>query len=407
MQIINNKINKQLTHKSIMKKIFALTAIAALVLSACAKIEKVNTPSEDDAIVFSAYAGRNDNVTTKAAPIGTVADLATAGGFGVFAYYTQSTAYASANVEANFMWNQNVTSSDNGVNWTYSPIKYWPNNDSNTTNGSATWTDYVSFFAYAPFTAVASANKATGTTGNSVGITKVTGNATTKNTENPTITYVVATNPANSVDFLYNDTDNKDLQKPSVSSKISFNFKHALTRLGFTVEGVFDETSAGDNEVESGTKIFVTSLSVTKTPGVSTGGTFDLATKTWTPSGSYAPLAVSAANIPNALKTGGTGVTTTPVSLLNTNEYFMLLPDSAAATYSINIVYDVVTTDEWLKEGTSTVTNNITKTASIKLEQGKAYTIALQLGMTSVKMTASVTDWVDGAADPIWLPINQ
>ena len=85
----------------------------------------------------------------------------------------------------------------------------------------------------------------------------------------------------------------------------------------------------------------------------------------------------------------------------------MLLPDETAANYDINIVYDVVTTDTWLKEGTSTVTNNITKKASIKLEQGKAYTIALQLGMTTVKIAASVTDWTDGAADPIWLPINN
>ncbi len=389
-----------------MKKFFTLAAVAALVLSACAKVETVKVGSEDVPVVFGAYSGRNANITTKAAPIANVANLASAGGFGVFAYYTGNTAYASADVEANFMWNQNVTSTDSGASWTYSPVKYWPNNDSNTTNGSATWTDKVSFFAYAPFTAVTSANKTTGSTGATVGITKVTGNATTITTENPTITYVVATNPAQSIDFLYSDSATIDLQKQSVTGKVTFDFKHALTRLGFTVEGVFDETSAGSNDVDSNTKIFIKSLSVTKAGGVSTGGTFDLKTKAWTPSGSFAPLAISAANVPDALKTGA-GVTTTAVNLLNDGEYFMLLPDAAAANYEINIVYDVVTTDAWLKEGNSTITNNITKKASIKLEQGKAYTIALQLGMTTVKLAASVTDWTDGAADPIWLPINQ
>ena len=67
----------------------------------------------------------------------------------------------------------------------------------------------------------------------------------------------------------------------------------------------------------------------------------------------------------------------------------------------------MVTTDEWLKEGSSTITNNITKKASLKLEAGKAYTIALQLGMTTVKLAASVTPWDDQTATPIWLPINN
>lgn len=383
-----------------------LAAVAALVLSACAKIETEKVVTEDVPVVFGAYSGRNANIT-KAAPIGTVADLATAGGFGVFAYYTGNTAFASASVEANFMWNQNVTSTDSGVNWTYTPVKYWPNNDSNPTNGEATWTDKVSFFAYAPFAAVDDTNKDTGETGKTVGITKVTGNETTCNTQKPTITYVVATNPAQSVDFMYNDTDHIDMTKQGVTAKVDFNFKHALTRLGFTVEGVFDETAPGDKDVDAQTKIFIKSLSVTKTGGVATGGTFDLMTKTWTPAGTTAPLAVSAANVPDALKSGA-GVTTTKVNLLNDGEYFMLLPDSAAADYNINIVYDVVTTDTWLKDQKSTVTNNITKKASIKLEQGKAYTIALQLGMTTVKIAASVTDWENGAAvDPIWLPINN
>lgn len=385
-----------------MKKYLFFAALAAVALGACTKVETIKETVETP-VLFGAYSG---NSATKAAPITNTTDLKDQGGFGVFAYYTADKAYTAAGTtNPNFMFNQNVTST-NGTDWTYSPIKYWPNNDSNPENGSATWVDHVSFFAYAPYEAVPSENLATGNTGKTVGITKVTGNATTISTENPTITYVVATNPAESVDLLYNNENTIDLQKQAVGAKVNFSFKHALTRLGFTVEGVFDETTPGSKDVDDNTKIYITSLSVTKTGGVPTGGKFDLYSKQWTPNDTYAPLGVSTANIPDALKTG-TGVTTTPVSLLNDDEYFMLLPDTADAEYSVTIVYDVITTDAALSGGNSTITNNITKKASIKLEAGKAYTLALQLGMTTVKLNASVTDWDDQTATPIWLPINN
>lgn len=389
-----------------MKKYLILAAFAAVALGACTKVETTKE-TVDEPILFSAYSGRT---ATKAKPIGDAVELATQGGFGVFAYYTGNSAYTAATTTIpNFMFNQNVEGTISGTSvsaWTYSPIKYWPNNDSNQVNGEYAWVDKVSFFAYAPYTAVS--NKTTGATANTVGITKVTGNETPISTENPTVTYVVATNPAQSVDLLYNDANTIDLTKQGVSGKVTFNFKHALTRLGFTVEGVFDETAPGSNDVDTNTKIYITSLSVTKAGGVPTGGTFDLYTKQWTANTTYAPLGVSTSNIPADLKAGGsTGVTTTPVNLLNNDEYFMLLPDSAAAEYSITIEYDVITTDAALSGGKSTITNNITKKASIKLEAGKAYTIALQLGMTTVKLSATVVDWDDQTATPIWLPVNN
>lgn len=391
-----------------MKKYLIFAAFAAVALGACTKVEtEVAVNDELVPVTFSAYSGRSAGIT-KAAPITNTTDLKDQGGFGVFAYYTANETYATAtSTSPNFMFNQNVTSTD-GSTWSYTPVKYWPNNDSNLTNNSATWVDHISFFAYAPYVAVSESNRASGTTGNSVGITKVTGNATAISTENPTITYVVATNPAQSIDLLYNDANTIDLQKQAVGEKVAFNFKHALTRLGFTVEGVFDETSPGDKDVDTNTKIYITSLSVTKTGGVPTGGTFDLKTKAWTANSAVAPLAVSTANIPAELKAGGsTGVTTNKVNLLNDGEYFMLLPDTATAEYSITIVYDVITTDEALSGGKSTITNNITKKASVQLLAGKAYTLALQLGMTTVKLSASVTDWDDTTATPIWLPINE
>ena len=112
-----------------MKKTVIFVAIAALVLGACAKNEVTSPEALNDAINFGAYSGRT---ITKA---GTTTDmnlknLATEG-FGVFATYSGVDAFSEASND--FMFNQKVSSADEGATWTYSPIKYWPN----PTNGQA------------------------------------------------------------------------------------------------------------------------------------------------------------------------------------------------------------------------------------------------------------------------------
>lgn len=388
-----------------MKKYFILTAAAILALGACTKIEDYKLADVDAPVLFSAYSGR---AATKAKPIGTVAELAAQGGFGVFAYYTANNNFSDT-ATPNFMWNQAVTSSDNGSNWTYTPIKYWPNNDSNTTNGSATWVDHVSFFAYAPV--VTATNKSTGATANTVGITGVTGNGVAGD---PKVTYVVAQDPSQSVDFLYNDTDHLNMTKQGVGEKVNFNFVHALTRLGVIVQGVFDKTSApSDDDVDTNTKIYIESLSITTTANIPATGVFNLRTKQWESKTGNATLAIGS-YIPDELKSPNAGVTKEETSLIkkdanNNDQYFMFIPDAAAQEYNFNIVYKVITTDGNLSTGSSEITNNITKKASIRFEAGKAYTIKLELGMTTVKMSASVQNWndADPQPDPIWLPINQ
>lgn len=388
-----------------MKKYLILAASAVLVLAACAKVEKFQNTNEENAILFGAYSGKA--AITRANPIPDVKELAAQGGFGVFAYYTGNAAY-SASATPNFMYNQAVTSSDEGANWVYSPIKYWPNNDSNTTNGSATWTDKLSFFAYAPYVA---ATVSTGATANTVGITEFKANTAAGD---PTVKYVVATDPAESVDFLYNDAALKDLTKQAVTGKVTFNFKHALTRLAVTVQGVFDSTTApSSDDVDANTKIYVESLDITTTSNIPAYGVFNLNTKAWDTTGAPAATLEIGNNIPAALQSPNAGVTKTEVSLIkpdaNDNpQYFMFIPNDSAQEYNFNIVYKVITTDANLAGGKSEITNDITKKASIKFEAGKSYTIKLELGMTTVKLAATVEDWTDAAdQDPIWLPINQ
>ena len=58
-------------------------------------------------------------------------------GFGVVAYDTEG-GYDGATSEPNFMANQPIM--HNGLEWTYAPVKYWPNNGNR-----------LSIFAYAPY----------------------------------------------------------------------------------------------------------------------------------------------------------------------------------------------------------------------------------------------------------------
>lgn len=377
----------------IMKKSMILAAAAALALAACAKVETFQNTNEENAILFGAYSGKV--AVTKAAPIANVANLAAQGGFGVFAYYTGSDAYSSS-ATPNFMYNQNVTSADNGSTWTYSPIKYWPNNDSNTTNGSATWTDKLSFFAYAPYVAEPSASA-------TYGITALSANNAAGD---PTVTYKIAANPANSMDLLYSNANLKDQTKPSVSAKVQFTFVHALSRLEFSVQGAFDSTTPGAGAVDANTKIYVNSVKI-QSDGISKEGTLNLNTGVWT-LGAADNAFNPAVNVPAALQASEAGVTATEVLLHGDNEYFMLFPTAAAVAYNFSIDYDVITTDGNLAGGNSTVNNKITKTASIKFEAGKAYKVKLVLGMTTVKIETTVTDWSAATdQDPVWLPINN
>ena len=136
-------------------------------------------------------------------------------GFGVFAAHTGLHTYANSSISSNFMYNQKVTYSSS--NWTYSPIKYWPNGE----DGSDL-DDYVSFFAYAPHSSVASAC--------------ITDFPLPIEMGDPWLIYRLADDVASQVDLLY-ATPVLDKTKPADNAtdeqkKVSFKFKHALACVG-------------------------------------------------------------------------------------------------------------------------------------------------------------------------------
>ena len=86
--------------------------------------------------------------------------------------------------------------------------------------------------------------------------------------------------------------------------------------------------------------------------------------------------------------------------------YFMVVPTSDT-NIKVKITYAVVTKDEKLGDKLSDVENVITKATSINLKSGKSYKLKLILGLTSVKMEATVADWQVADDTEIWLPKNN
>lgn len=347
-------------------------ALAVLVFVGCTKDEVKS--SVDNAIEFGTYLGRD--AQTKGSVFDTD-DMKTQG-FGVFAYYTNDQKYSAA-ATPNFMNNQQVTYV--GSAWTYAPVKYWPNEA----------TDYVSFFAYAPYRE-----------GFSV-----------PTSGDPVISFAVGTDVTNHIDLVAAENSHIDCQKQTVNDVIKFTFKHALSRVGFKVEAVMDEvndqgngatpdTDNQDNPIADKTTISVQEVELIG--DFYTTGKLNLNGAVWTPdeagkTGSYTLKAEDFTTIANA-------VTIAPQVLNKDTEYMMLIPTKTIAV-KVRVKYTVTTVDDKLSGGASVVENNITSDEfPFTFDQGKAYTFVLHLGLTSVKLDAVVVDWDEEVDYVVNVPNN-
>ena len=229
-----------------MKQSVFFAAIAALVLAGCAKNETYFTQvTYQDEVNFGAYSGRT---ITKA---GSTDDMNLEAlkqhGFGVFATYSATDDYETLTAATNdFMFNQFVN--HNGTDWTYSPIKYWPN----PTNGQNADDQKVSFFAYAPF-ADLPLNKynpdstAPDFSGETNGVTGFSIDATTGHN---LVHYAFSPDQPN-VDLMWGyklkNVDNTDPANPVITydinnnltrttDRVHFKFMHLLAKLGGSQE---------------------------------------------------------------------------------------------------------------------------------------------------------------------------
>ena len=447
-----------------MKKfVFALAAIAAVTVSCNTKLESDTPKDEPVAVDFSAYLNRG--VTTKAGVTGelTTDGLKGADGFGVFAYYTADEPYSGASGPS-FMYNEKI--SWDGSNWVYSPIKYWPNEFG--AAASSDEVDRITFFAYAPYVAVTPSNGMV-TGDNTSGIVALSRNSVGGDPIVKYIISLDPNKCVDlcwgvSKDGLTASVDGGnnhvaqgapyiDVVKLKKGDKIDYDFHHALSAINVTIDAAVDATTVG-TDVDANTKIFIRSVSF---EGLATKGALNLNSTAangplWTDySGSGTPLAevltvydgrrdgkegVEGAVASNETPLGlnpvliqdkpyssaglKAGVTKTAVNLFNattTTAPVFVIPSSEPL--KVTLVYDVETKDDklstLLSDGVthgSTVENVISKNIQIggsdfSLEAGKKYTIALHIGLTSVKFDASVSPWADGQSASADLPQNN
>lgn len=355
-----------------MKKIL-LFAAAAIMMVGCSKDQVVSEMPQDNAINFGMYFGRD---AQSRAAIMNLDDLK-AQSFGVFAYYTEGVEY-NGTTTPNFMFDQLVEWNGTPAAWNYTPLKYWPNDAD----------DRLSFYAYAPHISDSKGN-----------ITFP--DFTNASTGAPVLTYTLAENLANHVDLLWADpVKNETNQK--IAQKVQFNFKHALSRIGFKAVAVIDEinedkTGAVDTkdphatEVAAGTTITIDEIVLTGK--FHQGGKMSLEDGTW-----ISKVDADAEQYTwgvDKLIAGHT-VTKTKDVVIKDDSYLTVIPQLASdeQELQIKVTYTVTTKDDALKDKESVVKSTVTSDKfKFLFEQGKAYNFVLHIGLTSVKFTADVAAW--------------
>lgn len=349
-----------------------LIALAALAFVGCAKDEVKS--SVDNAIEFGTYLGRD--AQTKGGVFNTDSLKKDYNGFGVFAYYTDEAEYSVA-ATPNFMYNQKVTYNENAQTWEYSPVKYWPNEA----------TDYVSFFAYAPYT------------------------EKSLDSNVPVIDFAVNSTVTNQIDLVVADAV-LNAQKQAINEKVLFTFKHALSRVGFKVEAVMDQKNGQengdvdedyqDNSIADGTTISVQEVEIYSY--FNTSGNLNLNGAEWLDRQfKYTSYKLTRDNF----EAVADAVTIEPTQLNNKESYMMLIPTAATNKVKIRVKYTVTTEDDKLAGGKSAVVNDITSDEfDFRFEQGKAYTFVLHLGLTSVKLDAEVAKWEEKGDYVVNVPNN-
>lgn len=399
--------------------------------------------------------------------IATTDDLKKAG-FGVFAYYSGNDVYQydsdrSGKNPFNFMWNQQVKWAGSGDNWTYSPLKYWPNDNQPADHQGATGSQehsYLSFFAYAPYTD----NRETTATDD--GIVAFTANSVASGKSY--LTYRMSADKPGlideNIDLLWAVRPNlwkMESGEGYVNGQVKFNFKHALSKFTVCVQGLFDHRDNNDDstdypdDIDPNTRILVESVDFESSPLMKEGkmyivpqpqdnaayphwvldknkGKMELKAEDYTINSTIrdtyrfdqkyhkdyfpkntAETTIDTTTIRTLFDELPKGVTHTEVSLFEQPDfYYLVIPNKGYVTddpMKVNIVYHVITYDPNLKLNNppycSIVKNDITASFSdsFAFEPNKQYKLRLLLGLTTVKFELEVADEWDSpiVMDPV------
>ena len=354
------------------KKIFmGIAAMAALTLVSCSS-DDLNSlsdnSSKNEAISFDGYLGRSavsvngsrGSVLDIDALKGTDSDKK---GFGVFGYYNSSvTDHGSApeqSFDANLFNNEHVTCLNGAADWSYTPLKYWPAQG------------HIDFYAYAPFETGKTLNKKT---------------SATSTTTTPTFNFTVEKNVTDQIDLLWANAENQTKEKNS-SNKVKFQFAHALSRLGYTVK--LKEASYESVATITLKRIALAGSANEATKAFYKEGTIDLS-KAPSSEGLWTNQSSDKQNFnwSSSDKTLSNAETKNP-----DNEYLFVIPQKFKT--GTDQLYVIVEYTIKYNGGSAqpTVSYNVSQQLQYDFEQGKAYTINLNIGLTPIEFNAAVTDW--------------
>ena len=358
------------------KKFFmGIAAMAALTLVSCSSDDLDSfsgDSSKNEAISFDGYLGRSAvAVNGSRGSEVKIGNLQT-DGFGVFGKYTSTDGQTS---DANFFKNQKVTYSTTESKWTYSPLKFWPSDG------------HIDFLAYAPY----------------VNGTELTDGSKINN-------FIVSKTITDQKDLLWtNATSQISADVTSSKKKVNFQFHHALSRLGYTVNLTGDYSSNPENKATFTLKKITLAGSSDGTKGAFyTSGTIDLSKQNnkeglWSNQTGKQKFDWSSVDKP-VTYVNPTDHTKKPVSNLDT-EYLFVIPqdfskDKIEGQPDPDELYVIVEYTITYKDGKEQ-TNKVYKQIKRHFLQGKAYNLNLTLGLP-IEFDVDVTGGagVDGWETP-------
>ena len=355
------------------KFVMGIAAMAALTLVSCSSDDLdsfSDNSSKNEAISFDGYLGRSAvAVNGTRGSVETVTNLQT-DGFGVFGNYSKDATTAYGN---NLFENQLVTydKSATPAKWTYSPLKFWPSDG------------HIDFLAYAPY------DKST----------KLTDGSKINN-------FAVSKVITDQKDLLWtNATGSISPNLTSKKEKVKFQFHHALSRLGYTVNLTGDYSSNLENKATfTLKKITLAGSSDGKNGAFYESGTIDLSTQNneeglWSNQTGKQKFDWLSVDKP---VTYVNPTEKKPVSNLDT-EYLFVIPqdfskDKIEGQPDPDELYVIVEYTITYKDGKEQ-TNKVYKQIKKHFLQGKAYNLNLTIGLPiefDVDVTGGINAGVDG-----------
>ena len=352
--------------------------IAQLVLSGCAGEGVEETSSLSSEINFDAYLGRNASTRSSETDMTSLKGGIWNAGFGVFARYGNT----------HLMDTEHVTW--RGDHWGYDHIRFWPSSGT------------VDFYAFAPYSP-------------QVRMVSLPSELAGKADINSPNTYIDFPSNLSPVDLVWANQPNQTAPK-SPNSKVKFQFKHALVRLGFdiTANQELEEKGAvitvdkvilyGANET-SGIFLMAGYLNLKTGDWVPYNNNFSWF-YTWTPTGKVDGKNDEQLKIDGPIyKLSASQLDNNTPSIANEKDsYIFIIPQPMPANFNLEITYKVKQGD---LEEKVTVYKDLLKVLPKDPfgVRGKAYTFHFKLSLDPVdfKVTADVKDWNVGKDETISL----